>query len=275
MKNNFLFILLLTACLNFLNLCASSRTFLLHTPQFQGAIRRQLSSNVSYTPKPTSLLSGYKSSNSPNFTSRFFGKQSSNLFTNKTPIKFSVPKVIAATLVLFETKHLLTSYYREKEIASALEQIKNEPWEDPSKFQDLTKKRQHTHVGAASQAELKLFQEKAIPLYKTFKGYGSEKFIDEILAKYSDWQGDKFRHSAAYKEIFKKFKPHEKEQLLSIIEEQMLHRKNKLETLITEPGWFWTIRQKTEFSPAERNSISVLKKEIEILEETKNIIQNS
>lgn len=266
MKRSILFIFFLL--INSLEILAgSSRAFLLRTPQFREAMRRQFSSNISNIPKTTSLLSGSKQINSP----RFLGNGASNFFTNKSSSsKWKIPSVIAATLVLLETKHLLTSYSREKEITKAVEIIKSKSWDEPrtEEMSEITKKFQHTQKGAEKQAEFKALQEEIIPLYKRFKRDGAEKFIDTIITKYSNPLGDKFRQSLTYRDMFKKFSPEEKDELLSKVENQKLNRENELKELTTEPGWLWGRRQKTALSPDEKSAIFNLEREIKILNET-------
>jgi hypothetical protein len=267
MKKSISFIFLLLTCVNSLEILAgSSRAFLLRTPQFRKAMRRQFSSNISM-PKTTSLLSGSKQINSP----RFLGNGTTNFFTNKSSsAKWKIPSVIAATLVLLETKHLLTSYSRENEITKAVEKIKNESWAEPQteELKKITQKFQHTQKGAKKLAEFKTLTKEVIPLYQTFKHDGTEKFIDAIVTKYNNPLGNAFRQSSAYRDMFKKFSPEEKKELLSKVENQKLNKENELKELTTEPGWIWGRRQKTALSPDEKNAIFNLEREIKILNET-------
>lgn len=269
MKRNVLFILLLIIGTNSID-AGSSRLWAVR-PMLQNLSKR-FSSNVSNVPRATSLLS----TNPSIFSSRSFSKGTNNSFsTNQSLLKLNIPKVIAATLVLFETKHLLTSYYREKEITSALEQVKNEPWEKDSKFDDITQKFQHTERGKKAQVQLISIQEKAMPLYLIFKNNGPESFLNAIVKNYSDYPGDAFRRSPEYMRMFTKFTPEEKQQLLSTIDEQISNKEKELELLTTEPGWIWGTRQKTAFSLDEKNIIFTIKKELEILNETKNNLEQS
>lgn len=279
MKKTLLFGLLLAVCLNFLDLFAGSRAFLLRTPQFREAARRQFSSSVVNTPKPTShLFSGYKLTNPSNFSSRYLGNKSNNFFTNTPSSKWRVPSIIATMLVLFETKHLITSSYREIEAMKAHEQIKNEPWTEEKQFafEEITKKFQHTPKAAEQQKKLKLLQEKAIPLYLIFKRDGAAKFLHEMIAAHDDSEINKSEQLYAYKELFKKFTPEEKNELLASIKEQILNRKNEYEALTTKPGWFWIRRPKTEkFSLDEIGALHIINRELKILNEAKKIIEQS
>lgn len=291
MKKIFSFLLLIALCANSSDLFASSSrlwaagpiarnlySFLHPTPPTITTVSRSLSTNSAspatlHIPKSNiSLLNGYKYGNAP----KFMSNQITNQASKKWPL---VPSLIAATLVLFETKHLITSYYREAEATMALKQAKNEPWTEEKQFafEEITKKFQHTDKGAEQQKQLKILQEKVIPLYLIFKRDGAEKFLHEMLTTYSNREGIKFRNSPEYKDMFKKFTPKEKQDLLSTIEDRILNKENELQELTTEPGWFWTRRPKENgtLSRDEIRAVQDINKELEILKQTKNIIEQS
>lgn len=276
MKKSISFLMLIVAWTNSLEILAgSSRAFFLRTPQFREAMRRQLSSSTKSTTPitlntsklPTSLVNRYQQTNSP---STFFSNRTASFFNNTSSTKWKIPSVIAATLVLFEAKHLLTSYSRENDITKAVEKLKSESWDkQPAEsMNDIAEKFQHTKKGAEKLAEFKTLTKEVIPLYQTFKQDGAEKFIDAIVTKYNNPLGDAFRQSSAYRYMFKKLSPEKKEDLLSKIEIKKISRENELKELITEPGLLWGRRQKTAFSPDEKRAIFNLEREIKILNET-------
>lgn len=269
MKKIFSFLLLIAVCLNSLDLFAGSSRLWIAEPAARSLYSRYFSSNRAIVPTrpptsrfPTSLLSGYRSAN----LFRSLSNQAINQTSRKWPV---VPSVIAATLVLFETKHLINSYYNETVAKKAAKDPEN------LDLKSIIELAQNTSKGKEYQHKLKMIQT-ADSLSQILESDGPEKFLYEILTKYRDHEGDKFRHSPEYKDIFKKLAPEEKEKLLETIKEQTFNRENEYEALTTDPGWLWGRRPKTEkLSFDENRAVQHINKELEILNETKNIIERS
>lgn len=265
----------MASSLSLFNLFAGSRSLFLRTPQFQQLMKRQLSlSSKRMAPikprsNPSSLLSRHKPLNQP----KPLSYQTIIQVSQKRPF---IPSVIAATLALFWSKDFLARSYNEILVKKAAEQIANGPWtpETASLFPNIATKHQFTEKGKQAKEQLLTLQQKAAPLYNTFKTHGAEQFIQQILTKRNDVMEKRFRNSDEFKNIFKKFTPQEKELLLATIDQQISTKENIIEELTTEPGWFWTKRPR-DASQEEKRTIHEATEELKILKEIQDIANKS